>query len=49
MSKEVIVHITRQDRPDSGPYRQTFKLSYEKGLNVTSVLQRIAANPDETP
>lgn len=45
MSKEVIVHVLRQDNPDSGKYRLTFKVPYEDGMNVTTILLRIAANP----
>lgn len=40
--------ILRQDHPDKPGYWQTFRLRYEKGLNVTSVLQRIAATPMST-
>jgi succinate dehydrogenase / fumarate reductase iron-sulfur subunit len=39
------VRILRQDRPQHSSYWQTFRLQYESGLNVTSVLQRIAAHP----
>ncbi len=39
------VRVLRQDRPDSPEYWETFRLGYEPGLNVTSVLQRIAAHP----
>jgi succinate dehydrogenase / fumarate reductase iron-sulfur subunit len=39
------VRILRQDRPQHTSYWQTFRLQYESGLNVTSVLQRIAAHP----
>lgn len=39
------IKIKRQDRPQEMPYWQTFKLKYEPGLNVTSCLQRIAADP----
>ncbi|WP_442505394.1 succinate dehydrogenase iron-sulfur subunit [Novipirellula sp. SH528] len=43
--KQFAVRIERQDQPSRPPYWQTFVLDYEPGLNVTSVLQRIAANP----
>lgn len=39
------VRILRQDRPETPCYWQTFRLDYEPGLNVTSVLQRIVACP----
>ncbi len=39
------VKIKRQDRPDSGLYWQTFEIDYEPGMNMTTCLQRIAANP----
>ncbi len=45
MPRTITVHIQRQDTPDSAPYTQTFAVPYEKGLNITSVLQRIAADP----
>ncbi len=46
--KQFAVRIERQDRPSESPYWQTFILDHEPGLNVTSVLQRIAANPTTT-
>lgn len=39
------VRILRQDRPDQPSYWQSFRLDREPSMNVTSVLQRIAANP----
>ena len=45
MLEQFTVKIKRQDRPESVPYWQTFELTYELGLNVTTCLQRIAANP----
>jgi succinate dehydrogenase / fumarate reductase iron-sulfur subunit len=39
------VRILRQDDPDHPSYWQTFCLDHEPGLNVTSVVQRIATNP----
>jgi succinate dehydrogenase / fumarate reductase iron-sulfur subunit len=44
-SNQFEVRVLRQDRPDEPSYWQTFRLDREPGLNVTSVLQRIAANP----
>jgi succinate dehydrogenase / fumarate reductase iron-sulfur subunit len=38
------VHVLRQDRPDQRSYWQSFRLAREPSMNVTSVLQRIAAN-----
>lgn len=43
--KQFAVRIERQDHPSLPSYWQTFLLDYEPGLNVTSVLQRISANP----
>lgn len=43
--KEIIVHIARKDSPDGASYRETFKVQYEPGMNITTVLQRIAAQP----
>ena len=42
------VRILRQDQPHSASYWERFRLMYEPGLNVTSVLQRIAAHPVTT-
>ena len=39
------VRVLRQDRPGQPSYWQTFRIQHEPSLNVTSVLQRIAANP----
>ncbi|HEV7223026.1 MAG TPA: succinate dehydrogenase iron-sulfur subunit [Pirellulales bacterium] len=39
------VRVLRQDRPDLSSYWQTFSLERVPGLNVTSVLQHIAAHP----
>jgi succinate dehydrogenase / fumarate reductase iron-sulfur subunit len=39
------VRILRQDQPGQPSYRQTFRLHQEPSMNVTSVLQRIAAHP----
>ncbi len=41
----IIVTIQRQDRPDAAPYWQTFNVPYRPNMNITSVLQAIAANP----
>jgi succinate dehydrogenase / fumarate reductase iron-sulfur subunit len=39
------VRIERQDHPSQPSYWQSFVLDYDPGLNITTVLQRIAANP----
>lgn len=39
------VKILRQDTPHDGSYWQTFEMPYEDGMNLTTVLQRIAADP----
>lgn len=39
------VRILRQDRPDEASYWQRFRVRRESGLNVTGILQRIAAEP----
>ena len=41
----IVLQIKRQDRPDSAPYWQTFSIPYKPNMNITSVLQAIAANP----
>ncbi len=43
--KTVIIKIRRQDNPDSKPYWEEFELPYRPGMNVTSSLMDIAANP----
>ncbi len=45
MRESFKIKIRRQDRPESTPYWETFDMPYEQGLNITAVLQRIAANP----
>ncbi|MEX1027620.1 MAG: succinate dehydrogenase iron-sulfur subunit [Candidatus Paceibacterota bacterium] len=44
-NKQLTVRIERQDDPSKPPYWQSFVLDYGPGLNITSVLQRISANP----
>jgi succinate dehydrogenase / fumarate reductase, iron-sulfur subunit len=44
----VEVRILRQDHPQAVSYWERFRVEYEPGLNVTSVLQRVAANPVTT-
>lgn len=39
------VRILRQDRPGRSGYWQRFRVQREPGLNITGVLQRIAADP----
>ena len=39
------VRILRQDRPGEASYWERFRLPREPGLNITGVLQRIAADP----
>jgi succinate dehydrogenase / fumarate reductase iron-sulfur subunit len=45
MSKTFKVRILRQANPHSDSFRETFNIEYEEGMNLTTVLQRIAANP----
>ena len=45
MSETFEVRILRQDRPQAESYWERFRLEHEPGLNVTGVLQRIAAHP----
>ncbi|SFD59048.1 succinate dehydrogenase subunit B [Lentibacillus persicus] len=37
--------ITRQDSPDSSPYKETFEVPYNPGMNVISGLMEIRRNP----
>ncbi len=45
MAKTFTVTVQRQDNPHGGKYSESFELPYEPGMNMTTVLQRIAANP----
>lgn len=44
-SKTVVIKIKRQLNPASKPYWEEFELPYRPGMNVTSSLMDIAANP----
>src|SRR5271167_5252754 len=44
-SKTVIIKIKRRQSPESKPHWEEFELSYRPGMNVTSALMDIAANP----
>ena len=44
-NKNVIIRIKRQDSPTSHSYWEEFELSWKQGMNVTSSLMDIAANP----
>jgi succinate dehydrogenase and fumarate reductase iron-sulfur protein len=43
--KTVRFIITRQDRPDSKPYTETFDIPYRPNMNVISALMEIQRNP----
>lgn len=45
MSKKINVAIKRQNDQNSGSHWEKFSLDYEPGMNVTTVLLRIASNP----
>ncbi len=45
IKKPFTVRVLRQDRPHRPNYWQSFCVEREAGMNVTSVLQRIAAHP----
>lgn len=45
IADKIVLKVKRQDRPDSEPFWQTFEIPYKPNMNVTSVLQAIAANP----
>lgn len=45
MEHSFTVRVFRQDNQHAGTRTETFRLAYEPGMNVTTVLQRIAANP----
>ena len=44
-SKTVLIKIKRQDTPEAKPYWEEFELQFRQGMNVTSALMDIAANP----
>lgn len=48
MSKTITVAVKRQDHPSSGSRWEKFAVDYESGMNMTTVLQRIAAHPVTT-
>lgn len=45
MANKINVKVLRQPDPHSGSHWETFGVPYEDGMNVTTILQRIAANP----
>ncbi|MFQ5414085.1 MAG: succinate dehydrogenase iron-sulfur subunit [Phycisphaerae bacterium] len=45
MARKFRVKVLRQPDRESGTHWETFELAYEAGMNVTTVLQRIAADP----
>ena len=42
------IRVLRQSTPATRSYWETFRLPYEPELNVTSVLQKVAAHPVTT-
>lgn len=48
MARATRVNILRQQDPHSGSHWESFELPYEAGMNMTTVLQRIAADPVTT-
>ena len=48
MPKSFTVKILRQPNPHSGSHWESFDVPYEDGMNMTTVLQRIAADPVTT-
>ncbi len=47
-SRRIAVRVLRQDDRHSGSHWESFAVGYEPGMNVTTVLQRIAAEPINT-
>lgn len=45
MERSFTVRVFRQDNQHAGSRTETFRLACETGMNVTTVLQRIAADP----
>lgn len=46
--KEIQVIIERQDRADSQPYTQEFRVPYRPNMNVIAILMEIQRNPMDT-
>ncbi|ARU63351.1 succinate dehydrogenase iron-sulfur subunit [Tumebacillus avium] len=46
--KEIQVIIERQDRADSQPYTQEFRVPYRPNMNVIAILMEIQRNPVDT-
>ncbi|TCP54737.1 succinate dehydrogenase / fumarate reductase iron-sulfur subunit [Tumebacillus sp. BK434] len=46
--KEIQVIIERQDRADSQPYTQEFRIPYRPNMNVIAILMEIQRNPVDT-
>ncbi len=44
-SEQIEIRVLRQDHSDQPSYWQSFRLVRETGMNMTSVLQRIATDP----
>ena len=44
-NNNVVIRIKRQDTPNSRSYWEEFELAWKPGMNVTSSLMDIAANP----
>src|SRR5213592_60506 len=44
-NKNVIIRIKRQQNPDARAHWEEFELPYKSGMNITSALMDIAANP----
>ena len=44
--KTITVRVLRQDSPHDASHWETFNVPYEEGMNVTTVLLRIAAHPE---
>jgi len=48
MGRTFTVAVKRQDKPAGSPRWERFNIEYEPGMNMTTVLQRIAAHPVTT-
>ncbi|KGX93441.1 succinate dehydrogenase [Pontibacillus halophilus JSM 076056 = DSM 19796] len=44
-NKTITLIVTRQDKPDSDSYEESFKVPYRKNMNVISALMEIRRNP----
>ncbi len=45
MSRQITLIISRQDGPETTPYKETFKIDYRPNMNIIGALMEIQRNP----